>query len=154
MASSEEQKLLIVKSKANYPLIIFAVAWLFAVVFNINRLYTNSIITLVLICGFTLYLIYQVIWIVWGKTIFKTDDNNLIVTTGFSIIKKTNRYNISQISAVRIKSVESSTYWGFTGFRFADDHTSVIRFDYNKIEIILGRNLAEFDYDKLKNWLS
>lgn len=145
---------MLVKSKKNYPMIAFAVVYLIAAIINIDLFDNTSPLMFVLVGVFTLYFIYQLIWIAFGETIFEINNENLIVKSGLPFIKNNKIYDITQISNVRTIMMESSTYWGFTGFRLADYKSPVICFNYNKKEVFLGKNLAEFNLDELKKWIS
>ena len=85
-----------------------------------------------------------------GETKFIISDNTLTVTEKIAGISKTKNYQIGQIQNPRIESVGSSTTWGFQGFYFSDYTMDVLAFTYNNSKVTLGKNLENFDAEKLK----
>jgi hypothetical protein len=162
MELNQEQKTLEVKSKKNYPMAVFSVIWLilFCLKFkslndNFLEFNFNATVFCIGIYILTLYFIYQLIWTLFGVTVFIISDKTLTVKSGISFIKRTKIFFIDQIFNVKIKSnVDSSTTWGFQGIRFSDYKSTVLSFNYRKQEIILGANLSTFDIDKLRKWIT
>ena len=156
-----EPKILRVKSGKDYKTIIFTIIWLFILLAKIkyinDGLYKpdfQSKAFSISIFIVTFYLIYETIWILVGETIFSISDNSLIVKSGIFFLKRTKRYMINHISNVKIKSdVPSSAYWGFLGARFYD-YKTILCFNYNSKQVILGLNLSSFDLDTLEKWIS
>lgn len=161
MTSISEFKILKAPAKKNYITIAFTIIWL--IVFSLKFKYINaallkSDLNSIVICSavylFTIYLIYQLIWGLFGESVFSISEDKLVVKSGIYVIKRTMIYDLNKISNVRITSTNSSTYWGFQGIRFYDYKVTVLCFNYNKEEVTLGKNLGPFDFEKLKTWLS
>lgn len=157
-----EQKILTVKTRKDYKTVVFTIIWLFILCVKFKYIndgflkpdYQSKIFSIGIYLV-TIYLIYQTIWSLIGETIFSISNNSFIVKSGILFLKWTNTYTIDHITSVKIKSdVSSSSYWGFLGVRYSDYQTSVLCFNYNNKEVILGLNLSPFDLDALKKWIS
>jgi hypothetical protein len=155
---SNEPKIFIVKSRKSYFTVLFALAWLCLFSLKAKSIYKDFLITDlksqffdILFAIISLWLIYKIMWILFGKTTFILDYDKLIVKTGISIIKVTTEYKSDQIKNLKIaQEVKTSYYWNFGGFLVNDSVPEVLTFDYNNKKVILGLNLEKFDIESLK----
>lgn len=147
-------------SKKEYLKIAFYVIWIGGIIIEVHSL-NVYILTLSLKSVFfgalfymlTIYFIYQLIWMLFGKTTFKVSDDGLNINYNVFIFKKADSFAISDISDIKAHiNIKASTYQGFTGVRIYD-RISFITFNYNNTEITLGKDLSETDIIALKSWL-
>jgi hypothetical protein len=169
MSAKNPQKTIEAKSKRNYPKIIVSIIILIAFCLKYKDIQAGlfkdslaSILFIVFIDLFMALIFFQIIWAFIGETTFSIVDNSLIVKTGIPYIKSTREYLIDKISDVKLKSIVNSTNffgikmystWGVPGYDFFNSKSTVISFNYNGKEVILGGNSSQFDIDELKGWI-
>lgn len=162
MNLAPEQKMLKVQAKRNYITIAFTIIWLFIFCIKIKDInaeflkqdYQSKIFPVGMYM-FTIYLVYQTIWSLIGETTFSISGRALIVESSVLFLKRTNTYTINHITGIKLRSnVPSSSYWGFLDMRFSDYQATVLCFNYNNKEVMLGLNLSPFDLETLKQWIS
>ncbi|MCS3737001.1 hypothetical protein [Mucilaginibacter dorajii] len=157
-----ETRLLILKPKKNYSIVLIAIIWsLFVLVkfktLNNSLLFSDlefSLITLITFFIF-LYLVMLTAWSFLGQTTFTIKDSKLIVRYGISLVNLKRVYILTKIANVKVQSdIKSSDYWGFQGFRFYGNNETALSFEYNNKAIVLGKGLDHFNLIELKQWLT
>ena len=157
-----ETRLLILKPKKNYSIVLIAVIWSLFVLLKLKTLnnplffsdWGFSLITLIafFIC---LYLAMLTAWSFLGQTTFTIKDNKLIVSYGISLVNLKRVYILTKIANVKVQSnIKSSNYWGFQGFRYYGNNETALSFEYNNKAIVLGKGLDQFSLIELKQWLT
>jgi hypothetical protein len=147
-------------SKKEYLKIAFYVIWIGGIIIEghslnvyILTLSLKSVFFGALFYLLTIYFIYQLIWMLFGKTTLKVLDGTLVVNHILFIFKKEKSFVISNVSDIKSNiNIKASTYQGFMGVRIYD-RISFLTFKYNNKEITLGKDLSENDVISLKSWL-
>ena len=118
--------------------------------FNIDSPYNfNSPLIILALYIIGIYSIYNLLFMLTGKTTFMISNNKLTVTEKIVDISRIKNYIINQIQSPRIATIESNSNWGFKGFYFSDYTMDVLIFTYDNIEITLGKNLENFNAHEL-----
>lgn len=105
----------------------------------------------IILLFFFIYAARQIVWTLTGLVTIKISNDNLTIDKrimGISFLKK---YDLSKISKIDIlTNTDLNSSWNFGGIKLFDNIKITISFTYLTKIISIGKNLKDFDADKIK----
>jgi hypothetical protein len=99
-----------------------------------------------------IYAVRQIIWALTGLVTIKVSNDNLTIDKKIMGISRTKNYELTKISDIYIlTNTDSNSYRNFGGVKLYDNIKKKFSFTYLAKTISIGKNLTDFDADKLKH---